>query len=150
VSAILAYPGCAVVAGFTHADTENVLPSEIPGVATLLEPLKLSPPFIFPVVQLAPLMMPWYPLPDVSAAVVPKPASKPQYPINPPPGKEGGWFPVTVNVAAVLEVGIELPAAVEAITPVSDNGIVELAAPAAIVKDEIPTVPSPITVASSP
>jgi hypothetical protein len=50
----------------------------MPGVTTLLDPLKLSPEFTFPVVQLAPVMAPWYPLPDVSVAVVPEPSSNAQ------------------------------------------------------------------------
>jgi hypothetical protein len=88
VSAILAHADCVVVAGFTHADTENVFPSEMPGVTTLLDPLKLSPEFTFPVVQLAPAIAPWYPLPDESTAVPPVPSSNAQYPINPPPDED--------------------------------------------------------------
>jgi hypothetical protein len=53
------------------------------GIATLVSPLKLKAPLIFPVVHVPPLNCPVYPLPDESCAILPAPSSNPQYPISP-------------------------------------------------------------------
>src|SRR6201999_277815 len=82
-------------AGFTHVETENWFANAIPVVATLARPLNARPELLSPVLQVAPLTVPLYPLPDESCVTAPVPSSKVQYPIKP-------W----VGAAAV---GLELP-----------------------------------------
>src|SRR4051794_21383808 len=95
-STMRAYP-VWFVDEFTHTETENALPSEIVGVTTSLDPLKLSAELILPAVHVGPLTVALSPLPEVSCATVPLFSSKFQYPIRPAVGG-----PVTVLLTVIL------------------------------------------------
>src|SRR4051812_10231735 len=78
-----------------------------PTLRMLLLPLKLSAlPYLPPLVQVAPAIVPVLPLPERSARLVPEPASKLYEATRP----VGGGVVVMVAVASLL-VGLVLPAA---------------------------------------
>ena len=99
------YPPLAV--GKTHAS--SVMPLVKSRLATSLTLTRLLVPLkdkFFPnfpdVFQVAPPMVPLFPLPEASAVVLPAPSSKPKATSKPDPGVGGGVGAVAVNEAVIF------------------------------------------------